>query len=216
MTEPLPLVGEDEDVERVVAFHGHVCPGLAMGIQAARYALAELGERAEDEEIVAVVETDMCGVDAIQVLLGATFGKGNLVHRDWGKSAFTFFSRSDGRGFRLSTRPDAWGRDPEDDELFTNVRSGEATEEEAARLRALRAARTRRLLNSPPEDLFDIRPVDDPPPRKARIYGSVECGNCGESTMETRIRLFGGRELCPPCFEAADAGAYQLTAGDVD
>jgi len=38
-----------------------------------------LGEnRAEDEEIVAVVETDACGADAIQVRTGCTFGKGNF------------------------------------------------------------------------------------------------------------------------------------------
>ena len=52
---------------------------------------------APDEEIVAVVETEMCAVDAIQALTGCTFGKGNLIHRDWGKNAYTFFRRSDGK-----------------------------------------------------------------------------------------------------------------------
>jgi len=80
-----------------VAFHGHWCPGLAVGIRAAEWALREMG-RAADEEIVAVVETDMCGVDAIQFLTGCTFGKGNLIHRDWGKNAFSFYRRRDGKG----------------------------------------------------------------------------------------------------------------------
>jgi formylmethanofuran dehydrogenase subunit E len=31
----------------------------------------------------------------------------------------------------------------------------------------------------------------------------VACASCTEPTMETRIRLLDGRELCPPCFEAA-------------
>ncbi len=57
---------------------------------------------------MAVVETDMCGVDAIQFLTGCTFGKGNLIHRDWGKNAFSFFRRSDGRAVRISLRPGAW------------------------------------------------------------------------------------------------------------
>ncbi|NIT04240.1 formylmethanofuran dehydrogenase, partial [Candidatus Saccharibacteria bacterium] len=42
----------------VVEFHGHLCPGLAIGFRVARAALDELGQRAEDEELVAVVEND--------------------------------------------------------------------------------------------------------------------------------------------------------------
>jgi len=66
-----------DQMERAVQFHGHWCPGLATGIRAAELALREIGHEA-DEEVVAVVETDMCGVDAIQFLTGCTFGKGNL------------------------------------------------------------------------------------------------------------------------------------------
>ena len=98
---------DEPTLDRIVDFHGHLCPGLAMGIQAAQIALREIGAHAKDEEVVAVVETDMCGVDAIQFLTGCTFGKGNLIHRDWGKNAFSFFRRSDGRAIRISLRPDA-------------------------------------------------------------------------------------------------------------
>ena len=104
-----------ETIDRTVAFHGHWCPGLAGGIRAAEWALSELGARSEDEELVAVVETDMCGVDAIQYLTGCTFGKGNLVYRDYGKNAFTFYRRSDGKAARLVMR--CFGRDAEREEL---------------------------------------------------------------------------------------------------
>ena len=95
-------------VKQATDFHGHWCPGLAIGIRAAEWALKELG-KAPDEGIVAVVETDMCGVDAIQSLTGCTFGKGNLVHKDYGKSAFTFYRRQDGKAARLVARPDLHG-----------------------------------------------------------------------------------------------------------
>lgn len=72
---------DQESVERVQQFHGHMCPGLAMGIRAAEIALERIGPHAGDEEVVAIVETDMCRVDGIQVLIGCTFGKGNLIHR---------------------------------------------------------------------------------------------------------------------------------------
>jgi formylmethanofuran dehydrogenase subunit E len=63
-------------IDKVVEFHGHMCAGLALGIRAAEVGLAEVGPHAPDEEVVAVVETDMCGVDAIQFRTGCTFGKG--------------------------------------------------------------------------------------------------------------------------------------------
>ena len=95
---------DQKAVEEVVRFHGHQCPGLAIGIQAGRLALREIGSHSPDEEVVAVVETDMCAVDGIQYLTGCTFGKGNLIHRNWGKNAYTFFRRSDGRAVRIAPK----------------------------------------------------------------------------------------------------------------
>ena len=46
-------------VTRVAEFHGHMCPGLAIGIRAAEVALHEIGPHSKDEEVVAIVETDM-------------------------------------------------------------------------------------------------------------------------------------------------------------
>ncbi|MCL4536163.1 MAG: formylmethanofuran dehydrogenase subunit E family protein, partial [Nitrospirae bacterium] len=62
----------------VVKFHGHSCPGLALGYRVGVAAVKELNMEniSEDEEVVAIVENDSCAVDAIQVLTGCTFGKG--------------------------------------------------------------------------------------------------------------------------------------------
>jgi formylmethanofuran dehydrogenase subunit E len=194
-------------VEQVKAFHGHMCPGLAMGIQAARLALREIGPHSQDEEIVAAVETDMCAVDAIQFLTGCTFGKGNLVHRDYGKNAYTFWRRSDGKAVRISARPDAWRRDPAHQEMFAKVRRGEATAEEIERFRERHEVNGRALLELDPEQLFSVREVSEEPPRASRLHGLITCADCGEATMETRVRRFAGRELCPECFdEALEAG----------
>ena len=52
---------EREDFKKCVDFHGHVCPGLAIGYVAGKTGLEWLKEnRAEDEEIVSIVETDAC------------------------------------------------------------------------------------------------------------------------------------------------------------
>ena len=62
--------------EEIIQFHGHECPGLAMGYRMATAAMNKLDSiRAEDEEIVTIVENDACGVDALQCVTGCTFGK---------------------------------------------------------------------------------------------------------------------------------------------
>jgi len=77
---------ETEEFKRCAAFHGHVCPGLSIGFRAAKAGMRYLqAMRAEDEELVAVVETDACSADAVQVLTGCTFGKGNFIYKDYGK-----------------------------------------------------------------------------------------------------------------------------------
>ena len=94
-------------IDEVVRFHGHMCACLALGIRAAEAALREIGPHSTDEEVVALVETNMCAVDAIQYLTGCTFGKGNLIHLDHGKNAYTFVRRSAGKGIPVVARPDA-------------------------------------------------------------------------------------------------------------
>jgi len=89
--------------ERVIEFHGHECPGLAIGFKAALAAKEYLGcGDSEDEEIVCISENDACGVDAIQALLKCTVGKGNLIIRLTGKSVYHFYNRTNGKSIRLS------------------------------------------------------------------------------------------------------------------
>jgi len=193
-----------ELIQQTISFHGHSCPGLAIGIRAAELALARLG-RASDEEIVAVVETDMCGVDAVQFLTGCTFGKGNLIHLDYGKNAFTFFRRSDGKGIRIVTKRGI-PQDP-DDELSTlrkKMLREKLTPEEQEKMEKGKAARIARIMDADPQDLFEINPVRGPIPKKARILQSLPCEACGELTMESRTRRYFGQTLCIPCFKAME------------
>ncbi len=199
-------MADQETVDRVVAFHGHMCPGLALGIRAAEVALARIGPHSADEEVVAIVETDMCGVDAIQYMTGCTFGKGNLVHRDFGKNVYTFVRRTDGRAVRISARPGGWQRPSGWDELFSKVRTGAATPEERERFWSMQRERSAQIASMPLEDLYEVREVDVEAPPRARVLASLDCAHCGEPTMESRVRKLDGRELCQPCFEAALAG----------
>jgi len=191
-------------IKATIDFHGHSCPGLAIGIRAAELAMGRFG-RSPDEEIVSVVETDMCAVDAIQFLLGCTFGKGNLIHLDYGKSAFTFHSRQKVKSIRIVARPNAIG-DPDDEliALRTKKLKEELTPEEQERLKEAMAERTKRIMEADIDKLFEVKPSQSPVPRKARILESLICRECGEATMESRTRRLFGETLCIPCFETAE------------
>ncbi len=194
-----------EKIKEIVGFHGHWCPGLAIGIRASEYALNEIGHAA-DEEVVTVVETDMCGVDAIQYLTGCTYGKGNLIHLDHGKMAFTFYRRSDGKSARLVFKPEVYGENRQEflDLQRRATQSNALTEEETQRVGQLRAEFSQRIMEQPFQDVFEVKPAEKSLPKKARILASMVCESCGEATMESRTRRFDGKVLCIPCFEAVE------------
>jgi formylmethanofuran dehydrogenase subunit E len=110
--------------------------------------------------------------------------------------------RSDAKAIRVLTKSAAWG-DPNDEhrQLSAKVRNGTALTEEKSRFQELRVAKARRILDTPTDELFSVSEIEKTPPKKARIHTSIECADCGEAAMETRIRKFGGRDLCIPCFE---------------
>ena len=166
-----------ENWKRCVEFHGHTCPGLAIGYRAALAAQARLQTQfSPDEEIVCVTENDACGVDAVQVLTGCSIGKGNLIYRDTGKQAFSFYSRKDGRKVRV---------------VFKMALNREENSREVLQ---------KKILTASDEELFDFTDPVDLPPSKARIFTSIVCEECGEAAPEHKIRLHEGRKLCLGCF----------------
>lgn len=167
-----------ELMEKAIKFHGHSCPGVAIGVLVSKYILEHGNEFSTDEELVAVVENDNCSVDAIQSLLGTTYGKGNLIHLDYGKNNYTFYNRTNKKAVKLSSKSDRFGELP-----------------------SSRDERIETLLKSNPEDIFRIQKVEFNPPKKAQIFESVICDECGDPTMKTRIKEHKGKKLCIPCYE---------------
>jgi len=195
---------DEQRIKDTTSFHGHWCPGLAIGIRAAEWALKEMG-KSPDEEIVAVVETDMCGVDAIQYLTGCTFGKGNLIHKDYGKNAFTFYRRRDGKAMRLVLRPTIYGdTGPLMRKLHHKMQAEGLSNEEEKTWKETRAATSKRIMESDMTQVFDFKAPEGEVPKKARILASLTCASCGEPVMETRTRRFNEQVLCIPCFEAVE------------
>jgi len=187
--------------EDVVAFHGHACPGLALGYRVSLYALKMLGDRASDEELTATVENSSCAVDAVQVLTGCTFGKGNLIFRDYGKHIYTFIRRPSGDGIRVSVD---W-RSPEETEeekiMWERYTKGDRSGEVLDMVHDRKAKRIDIIMNAKDDELFTVTKSGIALPEEARIYPSVRCACCSEKVMEPRARLRDGKIVCIPCFD---------------
>ena len=167
-----------ELMKKATMFHGHLCPGIAIGVLVAKYAIEHGFEHSPDEELVAVVETDNCSVDALQALLGTTYGKGNFIHKDYGKSNYNIYSRKNQKGIRLSLKKT----------ILDNRKLS-------------RDEKIQKLLSMKPEDVFDIRNIDYDPPGMAQIEESVTCSICGELTMDSRMMKYQGKIMCIPCYK---------------
>jgi len=167
-----------EFMEKAVRFHGHICPGLTIGVLAAKYVLEQGYDYSPNEELVAIVENDNCSVDALQAILGTTFGKGNFIHQDYGKNNFTFYDRRTEKGVRLSIK-------------ISKSSNKKLTRDEKIQF----------LLNSKPEDIFNINEIDFNPPGLAQIEESVPCEICGELTMNSRLITYNNSEMCIPCYK---------------
>jgi len=167
--------------DKARAFHGHECPGLAIGVKVCEAVAEKMGVGpAFDEELVCVTENDACGVDAVQALAGCTVGKGNLIYKNNGKQAFTFINRDTGQAMRFYLKAKNIGM-----ERFEYMNY---------------------LLNAPVDELFDCRDADTALPQKARIFPSVSCEICGESASEKNIRLQEGKHVCLDCFKEYNRG----------
>jgi len=188
----------------VVKFHGHSCPGLALGYRAALAALKEMDMEniSEDEEVVAIVENDSCAVDAIQVLTGCTFGKGNLIFRDYGKQVYTFIKRPSGDAVRISidfTPPEETG---EEKEMWKRYSKGDRSEDVLKVVHNRKAKKMKAILDASDSELLKIKRMALQLPSEARIYPSIRCEMCGEKVAEPKARVKDGKLVCIPCFES--------------
>ncbi len=203
------------DMKKIAAFHGHLCPGLAYGYRAAAAALNHLGNRAVDEELVAVVENDSCAVDAVQVLTGCTFGKGNLIFRDHGKQVYTFFHRGAAKAVRICVE---YHREepPEERAVWDRFHGGERSAELVAQIEALKARKVQAILSAPETELLAVRWLDAAPPSKARIYPTERCDNCKEKVMAPRLQEKNGRRICIPCSQVSCISSDSRPDGGYD
>lgn len=189
-----------KDYQACIDFHGHTCMGVTIGYLAAKLGMEQLGiTRAVDEELIAIVETDACCCDAIQVLTGCTFGKGNFYYRDYGKMAFTFASRTTKEGVRLVLKHEIFEVPVKEQELGDKIRDGKGTPDEVKTYETLFETRGKELFSKGPEAFFEIQKIAVELPPKAPREPSELCDSCGEMVMSTKLEAVNGSKACRAC-----------------
>jgi formylmethanofuran dehydrogenase subunit E len=173
------------DLQRIILFSGHFCAGHVIGYRVATEFLERFQlTHATENEIVAIVENHSCVVDALQVVAGCTFGKGNLIFLDYGKHIYTLVESASGRALRFLPK-------------FNIKNAPGPTPGNPVRMAWTAAC--------PFDELFEVEElnVTIPPPLPKPIWNL--CPRCGEWVTDHSHVPVDGQALCYPC--AAKAGA---------
>lgn len=169
------MINKDTLWDEVAAFHGHACPGLAIGFKAALLAidLLDLKRNKLEEDVVCISENDACGVDALQYILGTTIGSGTLRLNVVGKNAYNIFNRQNNKKIRL---------------FLKEIPPFETKKE-----------RMEYILSTPEEELFLQLETSMDFPEHARIMESKKCQICNESTAVDFLENIDGKLICKSC-----------------
>lgn len=175
-------------LQRSAARHQHLCPRQVLGVRAGLAGCEFFAAPAPqtDKRLLAIVETDGCFADGIEVAAGVSVGHRTLRLEDLGKAALTLVDTSSEQAIRISPRLDirqaAWEYAP-----------GE-TRHYFAMLHAYQVM--------PVEALFVLQPVRLHRPVReiiSRPGVRADCSLCGEEIINEREIIRDDQVLCKTC-----------------
>ncbi len=194
----------DKLLIKAAQMHGHYCPGLAMGVMAATFAMQHMKSQSDGmEDLIAITETNNCVSDGVQFVTGCSFGNNSLIFKDIGKTAFTI-SKRDGKGIRISTKPDSREYIKQKNENFSKqyekvIKNQNHNDKEITLLKKLGIESAFAILKLDFDKIFNIQEIEIDIPAYAPSLESIFCEKCGESIMASRITNIEGKKLCIPC-----------------
>lgn len=168
-----------EDLDRAVAFHGHLCAGQVIGVRMARLALRYFGiaDAAHYRDLVAFVECDRCLADAVITVCHCNLGRRRLKWYDYGVMSATFYDMASGRAIRVSQPQGNKCPHDVDPVAFFADKSDDV--------------------------LFDVDEVELPDLTEEDLPGGktkgVACEKCGELIHDHREVVVDGHVLCKKC-----------------
>jgi formylmethanofuran dehydrogenase subunit E len=176
-------------IELAVALHGHLAPGIALGLRMSELALLYLNTKKGDSHLIGISETARCLADAVQAATGCTPGHGNAYVEDYGKLAIAIGDVRTKRGVRVALRDHAGNFSP----LMNKwaMRLGKLSHEEENEL-------SKRLLDLD-EQYFLIQDIIIEKSQGFDNSAIARCPVCGEYIPENLVEKKNGGVYCKAC-----------------
>jgi len=184
-------------------FHGHKCPAMPLGLRAGAAAMNKLGvERAQDGQLQAIVDIGTahcatCFADGLQVILGTTFGKGNIKRTMKGKWALTLIDKKRKKAIRVTPKAEIMLANKQTD-FFKKYRevgipaSHVPDDVVDPLVEKVMGMQDDQLLNI--SEVFDYDFEETP-----HSFNSFVCEECGEMTVMEYGRIKGDKKVCMDC-----------------
>lgn len=193
----------DSILQMGIAFHGHKCPAMPLGIRAGLAAMKALGvERSQDRELMVRAETGRdhvadCFLDGIMTATGCTYGKGNIEKLYYNKIAFTLIDNKRGKSVRVSLKPDFFAQSLKSP--FTQQRKAGLPPQDIPA--EVADPLIKRVLAIPEEAFLIIGEVrEEKPSVKKGWFEAKPCEICGELVFLNKLRINAdGKIACMSC-----------------
>lgn len=185
-----------------LAFHGHKCPAMPLGLRAATAAMEILGvERAKDKELYVISETGKghaagCFLDGIMTATGCTYGKSNIEKLYYNKMAFTLIDTINNKAVRISLKPmfvEKMLASPFVQERKKGTPPQDVDPKIANPL-------VENILSMPGENFLNIAPVKDYNFQKKKgVFDTNPCEICKEQTFIDKLVDSDKGKICLGC-----------------
>ncbi len=197
----------DMNLKRVVDFHGHLCPDLAIGVRVCEF-IKDLvpSKGAEFSSISIIAENSTSAIDAIQILLGTTLGNQRLYIADLGKHNYTVILPNHKQGINISLKSLNFKNETQFCMLEEKISKNEIVFEEVVMFQKLLDDRVKHIFNTPLKELFKVKDVEV---RKHLVeFPSlyVKCSKCGEEVLKTHAIVYKQKSYCISCLQKIEFG----------
>jgi len=192
----------EDYMETGLAFHGHKCPAMPLGLRASAAAMNALGvNRAQDKELHVISETGKghaagCFLDGVMTATGCTYGKGNIEKLYYNKMAFTLIDVAQKKSVRVSLKPQFFEgmlKSPFVEQRKDGVPPQDIPSEICDPL-------VNKVLTMPEEMFLDISPVTPfELARKGGVFEAAPCSKCGELTFINKLVDSEVGKICLGC-----------------
>jgi len=197
------MINPQEWLEFGQKFHGHKCPAMPMGLRVGAAAMNALGvERANDGQLIAFVDLGddhcaTCFADGLQVIMGTTFGKGNIKKTHKGKWAVIVVDKASGKAVRVTPRAEAMLANKQTsffkDYREKGIPASKVPEETIEPL-------VKKVMNAPADQILIVSEVFDYDLKQhPHSFNSFVCEECGEMTVMEYGRIKGDKKVCIDC-----------------